>query len=196
MEKCNSAVILAGGRSTRMGFDKQFLAIDEVRIIDKLINHLKIEFEEIIIVTNKPEHYEHYDCKIVSDEIKNKGPLGGIHAGLKASKSQFSYFLACDMPNINIEYIKYLKTEIAPEYTAVVTKCGNWIEPFNAFYSKDIISSIEEYILEDRKSIYNLLKNLSVNYIPEAIARKYDEQWRMFSNLNYYEDVLNIKLID
>ena len=79
MKKFGTAIILAGGKSTRMGFDKQFLELNKKRLIDIIINKLKEEFEEIIIVTNKPEEYRKYTQKILSDKIKDVGPLGGIY---------------------------------------------------------------------------------------------------------------------
>ena len=87
MNKFGSAIILAGGKSTRMGFDKQLLKIDRRRLMDSIINKLKKEFDEIIIVTNRPELYIGLSHKITVDIIKDKGPLGGIHAGLLDRKS-------------------------------------------------------------------------------------------------------------
>ncbi len=109
MDKFGTAIILAGGKSSRMGFDKQFLIINEKRVMEIVISKLRAEFKEIIIVTNKPESYKNLADKVVSDIIKGKGPLSGLHAGLKHSSSKYSYFIACDMPNINIEYIRYMK---------------------------------------------------------------------------------------
>ncbi|MDM8129469.1 NTP transferase domain-containing protein, partial [Paraclostridium benzoelyticum] len=81
MSVCKSAVILAGGKSSRMKFDKQLLVIDEKRLIYDLANKLENHFNEIIIVTNKPEFYNDCSYKVVVDEIKECGPLSGIHIG-------------------------------------------------------------------------------------------------------------------
>ncbi|SHK19330.1 molybdenum cofactor guanylyltransferase [Tepidibacter formicigenes] len=192
MDKFKSAVILAGGKSTRMEFDKQFLKINKRRLMDNIINKLKQEFEEIIIVTNKPEYYLGLSHKVVSDEIKQKGPLSGIHIGLKESSSKYIYFIACDMPIINIDYIKYMKNEINnKDVSACVTKLGDWIEPFNAFYNKDLINDIENHLLEDRRSVFSLLKKLNTFYVEEKDARKFSPNWDMFLNLNTKEDLSN-----
>lgn len=191
MTKFGSAVILAGGKSSRMEFDKQFLRINERRLMDNLINKLKEEFNEIMIVTNKPEHYIGFSHKVVSDEIKQKGPLSGIHIGLKESISKYTYFIACDMPCVNINYIRYMKEQIENEVSACVTKVGEWIEPFNSFYSRDIIKDIEKHLLEDRKSVFSLLKKLNTLYIEEQSARRFSSNWDMFWNLNTKEDLNN-----
>lgn len=190
METFKSAVILAGGKSSRMKFDKQFLKINERRLMDSVINKLKEEFDEIIIVTNKPQYYIGLSHKVVSDEIKEKGPLSGIHIGLKESSSQYVYFIACDMPSINIDYIRYMKEKIKDiNVSACVAKLGEWIEPFNAFYNKDISKDIEDHLLEDKRSVLSLLKKLNTLYIEEKSARKFSPNWDMFMNLNTKEDL-------
>ncbi|WIV12579.1 molybdenum cofactor guanylyltransferase [Proteiniborus sp. MB09-C3] len=190
MKKFGTAVILAGGKSTRMGFDKQLLIINERRLMYGLVSKLKQEFSEIIIVTNKPEHYQGLGDKITSDIIVGKGPLSGIHAGLSKASNEFSYFIACDMPNLNIEYIRYMKEKIKHIDTfACITRFGSWIEPFNAFYSKKLKGKIEEHLFSDNKSINSLLAKTDVHYISEEEARKFSPNWDMFLNLNTKEDL-------
>ena len=185
MNKFGTAIILAGGKSSRMGFDKQFLIVNEKRVMEIIISKLKTEFEEIIIVTNKPESYKDLGEKIVSDIIKEKGPLSGLHVGLKNSSNKYSYFIACDMPNINMEYIRYMKRKINYKNPkACVTEFGNWIESFNAFYSKEIYIDIENHLLKDKRSVNSLLKNIDTLYIKENEAREFSPKWEMFINLN------------
>lgn len=194
MEKFKTAVILAGGKSSRMGFDKQFLKINEKELIEIIINKLKKEFEDIIIVTNKPEQYTGSPYKVVSDEIKGKGPMGGIHIGLKESSSKYVYFVACDMPNINLDYIRYMKNTIKDlDVDACITKVevGNksGAEHLNAFYSRDLVNEIENLFLEDRRAIVYLTNKVNTFYVEEKDARKYSPNWEMFFNLNTKEDL-------
>ena len=190
MKKFGTAVILAGGKSTRMGFDKQLLKINERRLIDNLRRKLNKNFDEIIVVTNKSEYYLGFPDKITKDIIVGKGPLSGIHAGLKVSYSQYVYFVACDMPNINLNYIEYMKKELKDlKVKACVTRYGEWIEPFNAFYSKDMIENIEEHLSNNRRSVNSLLSKLPVHYIEEEKAREFSPNWDMFLNLNTKEEL-------
>lgn len=190
MNKFGTAIILAGGKSSRMGFDKQFLKINEKRVMDIVVSKLKEEFSEIIIVTNKPECYKDYETKIVSDIIKDKGPLSGLHVGLKESLSKYAYFVACDMPNINIDYIRHIKQElIEKEAEACITKFGDWIEAFNAFYSKDLYEKIENHLIENRKSVNSFIKKVDTLYIEEEDARRFSPKWDMFINLNTKEQL-------
>lgn len=192
MKLFGTAIILAGGKSSRMGFDKQFLSIDERRLMDSIIKKLKKEFDEIIIVTNKPDHYIGLGHKITEDILKDKGPLGGIHAGLSISSSKYSLVIACDMPNINMDYIEYMKEHIGED--GCTTKVGQWLEPFCSFYSRNLIQDIEDYLDKNRRSTSNFLREINVNYIEENKAREFSHNWDMFLNLNTkadLEDYLN-----
>ena len=198
IDNFGTAIILAGGKSSRMGFDKQFLKIKENRMMEIVINRLEQVFDEIIIVTNKPELYKDSKYKIVSDIIKEKGPLSGLHVGLKNSKSKYAYFVACDMPNINISYIEYMKEIIEKERPdACVTKCGKFSETFNSFYSNELYTTIEKHLEDDNRSVHSLLEKIDTYYIDEIDAKNYSPNWDMFVNLNTKEELEKyIEIID
>ena len=188
-----TAVILAGGKSSRMGFDKQYIKLNGVLLIERQMQMLQNIFSEIVVVSNKPELYQDYNCILVEDQLRNFGPMGGIHAGLMAAKNQFSYFIACDMPHINEDYIMHMLNIIkeGPDNQAIITRFGQWLEPFNAFYSKSAISVFEQAYHEKTKKISKILEKAQVRYIEEAEARSYSPDWSMFANINTQQD-LNI----
>ena len=196
MDLNDTAIVLAGGKSKRMGFDKQFLSIDGIYITEYIIDILKPMFNNIILVTNKPEAYKDRDIVLAEDFHKDFGPLGGIHIGLKKSQSLYNYIVACDMPYINKAYIDFMKKKIEEENykkDAVITRFGNWIEPFNAFYSKALLSQVEESILSEKRKISSLLSMGNVLYIEEEVARVFSSDWKMFTNLNTEEDLNKLK---
>lgn len=141
MEKFGTAIILAGGKSTRMGFDKQKIHIGNRSMVQYIANQLVNLFDEIIIVTNTPDYYNEVDwhkngndykdikvtsliqmdkdrqCNytIIGDIYKEKGPLGGLHVGLLHSKSEWTFVTACDMPIVNLEYIEMMEELIVAD---------------------------------------------------------------------------------
>ncbi len=191
MDKFKTAIILAGGNSSRMGFDKQFLNINKKRLMDIQINKLRQEFSEIIVVSNKVNEYKNVNYKVVCDEIIGVGPLGGIHAGLKNSSSEYAYLIACDMPIINNDYIRFMKEKVNNNAyaCACITKRGDRIEPFNGIYSTSLIDKIEENVDKKHYSIYDLLNNINTIYIEENEAKKFNRNLDMFINLNNIEDL-------
>ena len=191
MAYMETAIILAGGKSSRMGFDKQFLKLRDKYIIEMIAEKLKSVFNEIILVTSRPEEHSKYGFKLVEDEVKGFGPLAGIHVGLKNSGSMYNYIVACDMPFLNLKYMKYMMGLIQQHegnVDGVITKLGEWIEPFNAFYSKNLICRIEENIKKDKRQINLLLQDSNMIYVSEAKAREFSPDWEMFTNINTFKD--------
>jgi molybdopterin-guanine dinucleotide biosynthesis protein A len=190
MNEFGTAIILAGGKSSRMGFDKQFLRIKERLLIENLVQRLSPSFNEIIIVTNKPDEYKSLPVIVTKDVFTEKGPLAGIHAGLLESSSHFSYVIACDMPNINMEFIQFMRSQINNgDKKACIARFKEWIEPFNAFYSRDIIEPIEDFLELGGRSINRLLRDLDIDFIDEEKAREFSTNWDMFYNLNTKADI-------
>ncbi len=188
MKQFGTAAILAGGKSTRMEFDKQEIIIDplnNIKLIDEQIRTLKQEFDEILMITNTPALYQDSECTIVVDRISGKGPLGGFHAALEAGKSQYIYFIACDMPYICLDYIRYMKSEISQSgMDACVARQGSFLEPFNSFLSKRVFKQLEAFIAQDKKSIQDFVKNTNCHYIEKHFADEFCSGNDLYFNIN------------
>lgn len=186
-----TAVILAGGLSQRMGFDKQKLRVHDQALIKRQILILNKHFDHIIVISNNELSLSYEDLRgveVYKDILKGMGPLGGIHAGLTYSLNDMIYVLACDMPNINEDYISYLSDQ-KDGYQAVVSQFGQWIEPFHGFYHKSLIKPIERYLIKGKRSIFDLLKHQNTCYIPEEIVRNFTPDWDLFFNYNTRDDL-------
>jgi len=191
MEHASTAIILAGGKSKRMGFDKEFMVLNEELLLDTLCATLKTIFRQIVLVSNSREPGNANGLEVIRDELQNLGPLGGIHAGLKAARSQYSYVIACDMPNVNLEYVAFLKNQLPrnnKQISALVTAFGPHLEPFNAFYSRDLIEPICRFAGDGKRSLTAFLRLYHAVVIGEEIARSFSPDWSMFANLNTPED--------
>lgn len=190
MKKVGTAVILCGGKSSRMGFDKSKIKIDGKLLLEIIGEKLEKIFDEIILVAEKEDKFENLKYKVVEDMEKNYGPAGGIYTGLKYAASKYVFFLACDMPKINIDYIKYLMNIVEQdECDGLICKKDDWIEPLHAFYSKDLIKDFQKGIEENRLVLYDIIKNSKIKYIPEEITKKYNPDLDIFINLNYVKDL-------
>lgn len=184
-QKFGSAVILAGGKSSRMGYDKQLIDIHGKKLIERQYEILKEEFREIIIVSNEPAALCLPGVVHARDLYLGRGPLSGIHAGLKHSSSEYAYFIACDMPYLNLDYIRYMKMQLVQNGgDACVTKLGEWLEPFNSYYSIKALPRIEAGLCSGNTSVQKLAGDMQCLYIEEAEARKFCPDWSMFFNIN------------
>src|SRR3954447_5197806 len=115
-----TAIILAGGKSSRMGTNKALLDLNGRMVIEGIVEKLEKTVDEIIIVTNTFADYEFLKLPMVEDKWKDMGPLAGIEAGLNASKTEHNLIVACDMPFISVELGKYLLSCLEEEYQVVV----------------------------------------------------------------------------
>ena len=189
MSTFTSAALLAGGKSRRMGFDKQLLHIEKNRIFKHIIPTLTKQFEEVIVVTDKPEIYGEMDVRVIKDIYPGHGPLSGIHAAVSESKSEYTYILACDMPKIDLNYINYMiQIHKKTPFEACVTKTAKGLEPFHGFYGKSGLTAMEEDLLADKNAISSFLRKINTLYIPEETARKYSPDLSIFRNLNTPKD--------
>jgi molybdenum cofactor guanylyltransferase len=144
-----SGAILAGGAASRFnGTIKPKIVIDGETIISRIITVIRDIFEEIIIVTNNPSEFSDFSyCKIVKDEIQNKGPLGGIHAALRASSNDAVFIIAGDMPfpdrNVILRIIEAYKRS---DSNVIIPKVGEYTEPLHSIYRKSITEHLGTYL--------------------------------------------------
>ena len=184
-----TAIILAGGKSSRFGTDKTLLKINDELIIGSIINKCKNLFSEIIVVSNQPNKFGIPGVKEVSDIYSGYGPLGGIHAGLLASDWQVCFVSACDMPLFYLPLAEYFLSE-ADGYDIVVPReSDGHLQPLFAVYNKSVLPQVEKLLLENKSSVLNLYKMANVRYIDEPDwKKKIKENDDVFFNINYTED--------
>ncbi len=187
--KFGTAVVLAGGKSRRMTYDKQELLIGGDRLMEVTIRSLSALFDEVLIVSNRPELYQDLSCRVIADIYPGHGPLSGIHTALIHARSDLIYVRACDMPNLNLEFIQYMISLYRPDYDGVITKKGDYIEPMNALYHRCLIPGIEEMLEEGRYRVYDLVKPRKFYYIEEETAKRYSGSADMYFNINTMEDL-------
>jgi molybdenum cofactor guanylyltransferase len=189
---CDAAAVLCGGTSRRAGLDKQTLPLGDATLPVALARLLGEIFPQVLIVTNKPRLYALSGFPAVEDIVKGAGPLGGIHAALLRSASEYVYVLGGDMPYPNPEYIERLREAAAlGAYDAIATRLDDGhIEPLNSFFSRRCAAPIEERLARGELGVGAFLRSRrEVLFLGEAEARRYSPDWRMFASLNTGEDV-------
>ncbi len=177
-----SAIILAGGKSKRMGGDKALLQVSGLRLIEKIAHDIEPYFQEIIISSaNSEEMYSFLPFPVVADKEKNKGPLMGILTGLHASKYPINFVMACDIPEINVFFLQKMMA-FTSDYDIVVPVTGeNMFEPLFAFYHKRVIPHIESLLDNGVRKVIELFPLCRAKYISLE-----GEDW--YFNLNTDED--------
>lgn len=178
-----------------MGTDKAFLNVAGRPLVEHVINVLKGIFESVIIVTNTPQAYARYDASVVTDAIDKRGPLTGIYSGLLASKDEYNFVAACDMPFLNSGLIGYMAKE-SGGYDVVVPEIEGKVEPLHAVYNKRLYSLIESHIRNDSRQIQKIFEAVRVRRITEEEIDRFDPSRRSFINLNTPEEYKEAVCLD
>lgn len=180
-----TAVILAGGKSSRMGFDKQLLMEDDRRILETVIETLKQEFPDILIVTAKPQLYEGMGVRLCSDLYPGRGPLAGVHAALHHARSQYIYLLACDMPVVNLPFIRHMKQKLLETGMDIcASRYNGRMEPFNTFYSRALLGEVVHRLETGNSSLFRFINASRACVLTQEDAACFDKELRMFTNIN------------
>jgi len=183
-----AGIILGGGRGSRIGQDKCLMRLDGKPIFEIVFGKLKPLVNEIILVTNAPQHFaEGSEFRIVTDEIPHQGPLGGILAGLSFSSHKYNLVVACDMPFLNTGLIKFLFSEIS-DADAVVPCSDEGIEPLHAIYSKDCLPAIRSKLESGRKRVVSFFDEVKIKYVDKEKVKEFDPDYRSFFNINTRDD--------
>lgn len=178
-----TAIILAGGKSSRMGEDKYLLPINGKPLIQHIIDQLDGHFEEIFIGANDPERFAFTGLRVVPDKEPGKGPLMGICSCLMASSTDINFITACDIPEMNTHLIHNM-INLAADFDMVIPVTdGDLHEPLYAVYRKTILPNAERILSNNGRRIIHLLDEAKVKHIEFL-----DQGW--YQNLNVKEDYL------
>jgi len=181
-------IILAGGKSNRYGKNKAFELVEGIPIIERIIRVLKEVFSDIIIITNSKEEYRKFNLRLYEDIIKGLGPIGGIYTGLKRIDCRGGFFVACDMPYLNVAFIRYM-VSIWNDEDVVIPRFGWKIEPLHAIYSKACIPYIEELIRKERYQVRSFFNRAKIRYVEEEEISLFDPTFSFILNINRPEDL-------
>jgi len=174
-----TAIILAGGRSSRMGADKSLLSVDGQPIIETICERLAGRFDQILISANEPEKLAFLGLEVVPDRIPGQGPLMGIASALEASSSELNFVVACDIPRIHIGFVEEMLAEAERSGADVVvpTTGSEEYEPLFAVYRKSALESINKVLASGGRRISDIFAQCRVKYV-----RLTDTEW--LRNLN------------
>jgi len=186
-----TSIILAGGKSLRLGQSKALQIIEGKSLIQWVVDRLAILSTEIIIVT---AHGEAIPCsstvriKTVADIYPGKGPLVGIYSGLIASSSPQAIVVGCDTPFLSVGLLDYM-TQICSRFDVVVPRIKKKLEPLCAVYSKNCLAPIQELLERDERQIRKLFNMVKVKYIEEDEINNFDPEHLSFFNVNSQDDL-------
>ena len=185
MENEVTGVLLAGGKSRRMGEDKRFLIVGEETLLERGLRVLRSMFQEVLVVIAQDSTPLRADVGVVRDLVPECGSLGGLYTGLMQATTPWVFVVACDMP--------FLDQAVIAEFTKrkgiadiVMAKLAARLHPMHALYGKRCLPPLEQMIQARQLKIQELVSHVSlhVQYVTETDLFTIDPSGRSFQNVN------------
>ena len=186
-----TSIILAGGKSSRLGQNKALQIIEGKSLIQWVVDRLAIFSKEIIIATARGEAIpcsSAVEIKTVSDIYPGKGPLVGIYSGLIASSSSRAIVVGCDTPFLSISLLEYI-AQTCSTFDVIVPRIKNKLEPLCAVYSKNCSGPIQGLLEQNELRIDKLFSMVKVKYIEGDEINRFDPEHLSFFNINSQADL-------
>jgi molybdopterin-guanine dinucleotide biosynthesis protein A len=184
-----SAFILAGGKSSRMGVDKAFVAYDGRTLLARALELARSVSADVRIVGSR-EKFAAF-APVIEDIFRDCGPLGGIHAALRASRTDINLMLAVDTPFVSREFLQYLilQARNAPHAAVIVPRGAGSRQPLCATYRREFARTAESALRTGRNRIDRLFDAVQTREIDQEELVGAGFSPAMFRNLNTPEEL-------
>jgi len=194
-----TAVILAGGRSKRMGFDKALVEIDGRPLVSRVADSLDTICAEILVITNHPEDLDDADLppgvRIVVDERPYSGPLGALATAMGEASHEWILVAAADMPWINPRLVELLWSRRSAD-SAVVPRTEGGLEPLLALYPTSAQEEARVLLDAGMRRPAELLERIPTTEIGVEELASADPELSSFVNVNTPEELASAKRYD
>jgi molybdopterin-guanine dinucleotide biosynthesis protein A len=187
-----SAIVLAGGSSSRFGQDKGVLELANKPLIKHVVDAVKPVVDEIIVVTSSQDRVMKYakvvnaDTRFAIDSCESKGPLVGALTGFGSAQGKYALLLPFDTPFVSRDVVLLL-FELCLTKAAVIPRWPNGqIEPLHAVYrTKAALEAAKIAVGEGELNVRAMIEKLrGVRYVSTLVIQQLDPDFRTFFNIN------------
>lgn len=189
-----TAVVLAGGRSSRMGCDKALLPWDDTSLLGHLLRGLQTEFAAVYLSARQPDAYRAFDVPLVPDTEPGRGPLCGIASTLAAVDTPWLFVTACDMPFSQPQMWRALAAHAMSDVDVVVPRIGAGVEPLCAFYHQRCLPVFRARLAAGRFAVHEAMHDLRVRDV-DATAWQREDVPDPFANVNTPEEFAALRRV-
>jgi molybdopterin-guanine dinucleotide biosynthesis protein A len=191
-----TGIVLAGGKSRRMGKDKRFLLVGGRQLYERSLVILQSLFQEVRIVIAQDSSPLSSDVPVLRDLVPNCGTLGGIYTGLKEAATEHIFAVACDMPFLNIEVIRYL-VSLKGTADIVIVCAGDRLQPTHAVYGRRCLPIFEEMVRAGGLKVQDIVghPSLTVRVVDHGEIHEIDPEGHSFLNVNTPADLEAVRLL-
>lgn len=188
-----TALILAGGKSSRMGQDKALILWDGTPILERVCQVAAECCQQVYILTPWPDRYQaivNKKYKFLQESRPGQGPLVGLTEGLAEITADWILLLACDLPLLEPEILQNWVSQLSHlpiDILAVVPRRAELWEPLCAFYRREALPNLYKFIQKGERSFQAWLQEIPVQAIPVG-----EKEARMLWNCNTPTDLQQV----
>ena len=183
-----SAVVLAGGKSRRLGMDKSLLRVNGQWLLEQILGSLSALSDDLILVGTGRRQFARLPARVVPDDFPGGGPLAGIYSGVKAMRHNRGLFLACDMPFLNLHLLRYMIL-LSPDFDVVIPSIEGQTEPLHAIYGKACADPMRASLERKDQRVVTFFPQVRVRYVSPSEIDLLDPEHLSFFNINTAEDL-------
>ena len=187
-----AAVILAGGRSLRMGRAKATLVLGGETLLARVVRAVRPLVGGIVIVAASDQTIAldpDPTVSVVHDRVRSAGPLPAVARGLEAVTADAAFALACDAPFVRADVLRYLASRLGPDDTGVVPEWGGRLQPLVAVYRPTLGAELESLSARGEARLQAVADLPGVVVVPERELRGLDPAGDSFRALNTPADL-------
>ncbi|HXG23177.1 MAG TPA: molybdenum cofactor guanylyltransferase [Chthonomonadales bacterium] len=185
-----TGIVLAGGKSRRMGRDKALLPFRGKTLLEYVVAQLRKAVDEVIVVADVPNRYVLANgTHVVGDIYPGAGPLGGIVTGLYATEEGYHPVIGCDMPHLEPAILHFLIREAQGLDGAIPVIAGR-VEPLCAVYHSRCAAVFEKALHQGERAVHRVIECVDMMRVHEEALRAIDKDLRSFINLNTPEEYM------
>lgn len=185
-----TAIVLCGGKSSRMGTDKGLIDIMGQPMVEHVIHHIKPLCSRILISSNL-ENYKYLGYEVIEDEWQNFGPAAGILSCLNVSETNNNLVISCDLPMASTALLEKLYA-YAMDADITVPRINTHFQPLCGFYRTSIRDSFKEYLLSGEKSMQFIIQYFNFRLVSQEMIPGINLE-RELQNFNSPEDLERLK---
>jgi molybdenum cofactor guanylyltransferase len=186
----SGAIVLCGGKSTRMGTSKALLPFGPETMLQRVVRLLANVVSPIVVVAAVDQALPELPRQVIvrRDEQEERGPLEGLRAGLKALPAhvEAAYVTSCDVPLLEPGFVREM-LDLANGFDIAVMEIDGFPHPLSAVYRRAVLSQVEELLAANRLRPVFLFDSVRTRRVrPDEIAT--DPELRTLRNLNTREE--------
>ena len=188
----SAAVVLAGGRSRRMGFDKLELVVDGQSLLESVIDRFSEAFDDVFLSLADKEKYPGIKARRIVDVLPGAGPLSGLHAALRILPDDGVFLVAADLPYACPKTAKRLIELCGKKEACIIRLPDGNLEPLFGYYRKTLLPICEENIKSGDYRMSAVINQADTLFVaPQELGALWDE--RLILNINYPEDYKKVQ---